>query len=249
MKILLSPAKTLDFQTKVPTLRNSEPIFVTQANEINQVLQSKTPKKLMELMDISDKLADLNWKRNQEWVSIQDLRQAVYAFKGEVYVGLDAYSISELHWDYMQNSVRILSGQYGVLKPFDLIKPYRLEMGTALKLGKFKNLYQFWDAEITQAIGAELEKNEAVVNLASQEYFKVIQPSLLGNKIITPVFKDYKGGTYKVISFFAKKARGLMTRFAIDHQIDDVNQLKTFSLDRYAFDESLSTEYEWVFTR
>lgn len=249
MKILLSPAKTLDFQTKVPTLRNSEPIFVTQANEINQVLQSKTPKKLMELMDISDKLADLNWKRNQEWVSIQDLRQAVYAFKGEVYVGLDAYSISELHWDYLQKSVRILSGQYGVLKPFDLIKPYRLEMGSDLKIGKTKNLYQFWDKSITQALLNELDLNEWIINLASQEYFKVIKTPLLQNKIITPVFKDYRNGDYKVISFFAKKARGLMTRFAIDHHIENVELLKTFSGDGYAFDDKLSSETEWIFTR
>ncbi|MCC7522012.1 MAG: peroxide stress protein YaaA [Flavobacteriaceae bacterium] len=249
MKILLSPAKTLDFQTKVPTLRSSKPIFVTQANEINQVLQSKTPKKLMDLMDISDKLAQMNWKRNQEWEQTSDLRQAVYAFKGEVYVGLDAYSISELHWDYMQNSVRILSGQYGVLKPFDLIKPYRLEMGSDLKIGKSKNLYQYWDANITQAIQTELALDEWVVNLASQEYFKVIKSQLLQNKIITPIFKDYKNGDYKVISFFAKKARGLMTRFAIDHRIEKVNQLKTFSDNGYAFDDKLSSETEWVFTR
>ncbi len=249
MKILLSPAKTLDFQTKVPTLRSSKPIFVTQANEINQVLQSKTPKKLMELMDISDKLADLNWKRIQEWEQTTDLRQAVYAFKGEVYVGLDAYYISELHWDYMQNSVRILSGQYGVLQPFDLIKPYRLEMGSDLKIGKSKNLYQYWDANITQAIQTELALDEWVVNLASQEYFKVIKSQLLQNKIITPIFKDYKNGDYKVISFFAKKARGLMTRFAIDHHVEKVDQLKTFSGDGYAFDDKLSSETEWVFTR
>lgn len=249
MKILLSPAKTLDFQTKVPTLRSSKPIFVTQANEINQVLQSKTPKKLMDLMDISDKLAQMNWKRNQEWEQTSDLRQAVYAFKGEVYVGLDAYSISELHWDYMQNSVRIISGQYGVLKPFDLIKPYRLEMGSDLKIGKSKNLYQYWDANITQAIQTELALDEWVVNLASQEYFKVIKSQLLQNKIITPIFKDYKNGDYKVISFFAKKARGLMTRFAIDHRIEKVNQLKTFSDNGYAFDDKLSSETEWVFTR
>lgn len=249
MKILLSPAKTLDFQTKVPTLRSSKPIFVTQANEINQVLQSKTPRKLMAIMDISDKLAQMNWKRNQEWESTSDLRQAVFAFKGEVYVGLDAYSISELHWDYMQNSVRILSGQYGVLKPFDLIKPYRLEMGSDLKIGKTKNLYQYWDTNITQAIQSELDLEEWVVNLASQEYFKVIKPQLLQNKIITPIFKDFKNGDYKVISFFAKKARGLMTRFAIDNRIEKVDQLKIFSGNGYAFDDKLSSETEWVFTR
>lgn len=249
MKILLSPAKTLDFNTKLPTSKVTHPIFITQADQINNVLVSKTPKQLMQLMHISDKLAELNWKRNQEWQCTQEIRQAVYAFKGEVYVGLDAYSIDEKHWDYLQQNITILSGQYGILKPFDIIKPYRLEMGTELKIGKSKNLYQFWANTVTEALNNELENNETVVNLASQEYFKVIKPEILNATIITPIFKDYKNGEYKVISFFAKKARGLMTRFAIDHQITNVKQLKTFNTDGYAYDDKLSTPTEWVFTR
>lgn len=249
MKILLSPAKTLDFQTKVPVEHISQPLFLEQANELNQVLKTKTPKKLMELMSISDKLANLNWQRNQEWEDVTELRQAIFAFKGEVYVGLDAYTILPKNWDYVQQTVRMLSGQYGVLKPFDVIKPYRLEMGTDLKVGKNKNLYQYWDKKVTQAIHEELTEKEVVVNLASNEYFKVIKPEFLHAEIITPVFKDYKNGEYKVISFFAKKARGLMTRFAIDHKIENVSQLKTFASEGYAFDEKLSNAKEWVFTR
>lgn len=249
MKILLSPAKTLDFKTHLPTQKASNPVFMEPASELHQVLMRKTPKQLMSLMDISLQLAELNWQRNQVWETTRENRQAVYAFKGEVYVGLDAYSISEKNWEYMQNTLRILSGQYGVLKPFDLIKPYRLEMGTELKVGKTKNLYQFWGEKVTQAIHDELNEEEPIVNLASQEYFKVIKTNLLKSKIITPIFKDYKNGEYKVISFFAKKARGLMTRFAIEHQISDVEQLKTFATEGYAFDEKFSSETEWVFTR
>jgi cytoplasmic iron level regulating protein YaaA (DUF328/UPF0246 family) len=249
MKILLSPAKTLDFKTKLPTDKTSEPLFVDNANELNQVLVNKTPKQLMELMHISDKLAELNWQRNQQWENEKELRQAIYAFKGEVYVGLDAYSIPAYLLDYTQDTVRMLSGQYGVLRPFDLIKPYRLEMGTDLKVGKTKNLYQFWDDKVTLAIHSELRVGEKIINLASNEYFKAIKPNLLNTQIITPVFKDHKNEEYKIISFFAKKARGLMTRFAIENQIENVEELKTFATEGYAFDEKLSTATEWVFTR
>jgi len=249
MKILLSPAKTLDFESMVPTTRFGEPVFLAEANAINRVLLNKTPKQLMALMNISDKLSELNWHRNQEWEKTQYFRQAVYAFKGEVYVGLNAYDISESHFDYLQNTLRILSGQYGLLKPFDQIKPYRLEMGTPLKMGNSKNLYEFWDHKITEVLNQELEKEEVVVNLASNEYFKVIQPKILKAKIITPIFKDFKNNEYKVISFFAKKARGLMTRFAIENEIFEVEKLKTFEAERYAYDDKLSTEFEWVFTR
>lgn len=249
MKILLSPAKTLDYKTKLPTNKQSEPLFVEKANELNLVLVNKKPKQLIDLMDISDKLAELNWQRNQQWQTTKEFRQAIYAFKGEVYVGLDAYTININLLDYTQKTVRILSGQYGILKPFDKIKPYRLEMGTNLKVGKTKNLYQFWNDKVTLAINNEINEGEPVVNLASNEYFKVIKPNLLNAKIITPVFKDYKNGEYKVISFFAKKARGLMSRFAIDNQIENVELLKTFTTEGYAFDEKLSSETEWVFTR
>lgn len=249
MKILLSPAKSLDFETKVPSHKTSEAIFVNQANKLNKVLQKKSPKQLGTLMHISDKLAELNWQRNQGWGKVTSTRQAVYAFKGAAYVGLDAYSISKLYFDYLQQTLRILSGQYGILSPFDLIKAYRLEMGTKLKVGKVINLYKFWGDKVTKALNEELDSDEIVVNLASNEYFKVINKKLLQAQIITPVFKDYHKEQYKVISFFAKKARGLMTRFAVDHQIADVDMLKTFKEDGYGYDEKLSTPTEWVFTR
>jgi len=249
MKILLSPAKTLDYETSLPTSMDTEPQFTKEADVLNKVLCNKSPKSLSELMHISDKLADLNWQRNQEWSATKNFRQAVYAFKGAAYVGLDAYTIAESNLDYLQNTLRMLSGQYGVLKPLDSIKPYRLEMGTKLKVNKYKNLYEFWGAKVTEAINDELKDDEVVVNLASNEYFKVIKPKILNASIITPVFKDYKNGQYKVISFFAKKARGLMTRFAVDQQIENVEKLKTFAVDGYAYDEKLSTITEWVFTR
>jgi len=249
MKILLSPAKTLDFESTIPSYKSSEAVFTTKADRLNRVLQKKSPKKLAELMHISMKLAELNWERNQEWEKVSQLRQATYAFKGAAYVGLDAYSISTHDFDYFQNTLRMLSGQYGILRPFDLIKPYRLEMGTKLVIGRKKNLYDFWGENITKELNGELEENEIVVNLASNEYFKVIKPKLLNAEIITPIFKDYKNGQYKVLSFFAKKARGLMTRYAVDNQIENVEQLKTFNIDSYAFDEKLSSDLDWVFTR
>lgn len=248
MKILLSPAKTLDFETKLPVSRTSKPQFIKQADSLNQVLRDFKPKDLMSLMHISQKLADLNWQRNQEWKKA-DERPAIFTFKGEVYVGLDAFSINEANYDYMQDTLRVLSGQYGVLKPFDTIKPYRLEMGTKLAVNGHKNLYEFWGSTLTDFINDEINKGEVLVNLASNEYFKVIKKDLLKSRIITPIFKDYKNGQYKVISFYAKKARGLMSRFAIDKQIQDVSQLKNFEAEGYAYDEKLSTENEWVFTR
>jgi len=249
MKILLSPAKTLDYETKTPSLKSSEALFVDQADKLNRVLLKKSPKQLITLMHISEKLAELNWQRNQDWDGVTGRRQAVYAFKGAAYVGLDAYSISKLHLDYLQQTLRILSGQYGILSPFDLIKPYRLEMGTKLAVGKTKDLYKFWGDKVTKALNDELDQDEVVVNLASTEYFKVINTKLLKEKIITPIFKDYHNEQYKVISFFAKKARGLMTRFAIDNQISNVENLKAFRIDGYAYDAKLSTATEWVFTR
>ncbi len=249
MKILLSPAKTLDYKTTVATTKTSKPLFEKQANTLNEILQNKTPKDLSSLMHISDKLAELNWQRNQDWDSSKEFRQAVYAFKGAAYVGLDAYTISAEKLDYLQSNLRILSGQYGILKPFDLIKPYRLEMGTKLKTANHKNLYDFWDTMVTDALNEELTKDEVVINLASNEYFKVIKPQLLKTKIITPIFKNYKNGQYKVISFYAKKARGMMTRFAVDNQIENPEALKTFAIDGYGYDEKLSTDKEWVFTR
>ena len=216
------------------------------------VLKKKSPKVLSKLMNISPKLGELNWQRNQDWhlpFSLENARQAVYAFNGEVYNGLDVYTLPKEKLEQLQNKLRILSGQYGILKPLDLMQPYRLEMGTKLKVGRKENLYKFWDKKVTEALNAEMENDEVFVNLASNEYFKVINPKLLKVPVITPVFKDYKGEKLKIISFFAKKARGLMVRYILDNNIETVEGLKGFNSEGYAFDSNLSNEKELVFTR
>jgi len=252
MKIVISPAKSLDFETKVPTTNYTKGIFLNEAEKLNSVLKKKSPKKLSALMSISPKLGELNWQRNQDWslpFTSENAKQAVFAFKGDVYIGLDAYTLSSEKIKQLQNKLRILSGQYGLLKPLDLIQPYRLEMGTKLKVGRKDNLYQYWGDKITKELNSELEENEVFVNLASNEYFKVVKPKLLNVPVITPVFKDYKDGKLKMISFFAKKARGLMVRYIIDNNIENIEHLKGFNYEGYAFDLNLSTEKELVFTR
>ncbi len=252
MKIVISPAKSLDFETKVPTGKFTEGIFLSEAEKLNKVLQKKTPKKLSALMSISPKLGELNWQRNQDWqlpFTSENAKQAIFAFKGDVYIGLDSYSLTLDKIEQLQNKLRILSGQYGLLKPLDLIQPYRLEMGTKLKVGRKDNLYQYWDTKITEELNSELNEDEVFVNLASNEYFKAVKPKLLKVPIITPVFKDYKDGKLKMISFFAKKARGLMVRYIIDNSIENAENLKGFNYEGYAFDSNLSTEKELVFTR
>ena len=252
MKIVLSPAKSLDFETTTPTQQFSEGIFLNDAEKLHTVLKKKSPKKLAELMNISLKLGELNWQRNQNWqlpFNLKNARQAVYAFKGDVYIELDAYTIPSEKITQLQNKVRILSGQYGLLKPLDLIQPYRLEMGTKLKIRRKNNLYEYWGTKITDALNEELSENELFINLASAEYFKVIKPKLLKVPVITPVFKDYKNGQLKMIGFFAKKARGLMVRYILDNAIDTIEGLKNFNYEGYAFDANLSTNKELVFTR
>ena len=252
MKIVISPAKSLDFETKVPTSQFTEGIFLNEASTLNAVLKKKSPKKLSELMSISPKLGELNWQRNQDWelpFTLENAKQAVFAFKGDVYIGLDAYTLSLEKIEQLQQKLRILSGQYGLLKPLDLMQPYRLEMGTKLKIGRKDNLYQFWDDSVTNALNNELSENEVFVNLASNEYFKVIKPKILKVPVVTPVFKDYKNGKLKIISFFAKKARGLMVRYIIDNTIENVEDLKGFNYEGYAFDTNLSSEKELIFTR
>jgi len=252
MKIVISPAKSLDFESSVPTSSYTQGIFLNDAEKLNKVLKKKSPKKLSELMSISSKLGELNWKRNQEWelpFSLQNARQAVYAFKGDVYIGLEAYTIPANKLEVLQQKLRILSGQYGLLKPLDLMQAYRLEMGTKLKVGRKENLYQYWGNRITVALNEELEDDELFLNLASNEYFKVIKPTLLKVPVITPIFKDYKNGKLKMISFFAKKARGLMVRYIIDHNIETLEGLKGFNYEGYALDSNLSSTTELVFTR
>ena len=252
MKIVISPAKSLDFEKSLPTDKFTKPSFLKQTKEIVKVLKTLKPKDLSELMDISDALGELNWQRNKKFktpFNPENARPAVYAFNGDVYQGLDAYTIPEEKLDILQNKLRILSGQYGILKPLDLIQAYRLEMGTSLPIGEHKNLYAFWKETVTNTLNKELKKNELFVNLASNEYFSVIDAKKLKTPIITPEFKDYKDGKLKMISFFAKKARGMMVRYIIDHNIETLEGLKGFNYEGYAFDANLSKGNTLVFTR
>ena len=203
-------------------------------------------------MSISSRIADLNYERNHSWslpFTTSNARQAVYAFSGDVYRGLDAYSIENDKIDFMQNSVRIISGLYGLIKPLDLIQPYRLEMGTKLSFDSNKNLYDFWRKKITEKLNNELIDNEPLINLASNEYFKAIDTKVIKSDIYSVNFKQFKNGSYKTIAIFSKKARGMMTRFIINNQIDDINGLKLFDYDDYSYHESLSNDKELVFTR
>lgn len=253
MKIVVSPAKSLDFESKLPTSRGTQPLFLEQAEMLNNKLERKSKKAIGELMHISDKLAELNYQRYKDFstpFTNKNARPAVYAFAGDVYQGLDAYSISEKKIDTLNNTLRILSGMYGVLRPLDLMQPYRLEMGTNLSINRKKNLYQFWGDQVTEALNNELGDNEVFLNLASQEYFKVIDPKKLKVPVISPVFKDFKNGKLKIISFFAKKARGSMARYVIDKNIKTLRGLKGFDYDGYAYSEQYTeNEDEPVFIR
>ncbi|MNX16872.1 hypothetical protein D3C86_467480 [compost metagenome] len=252
MKIVISPAKSLDFAKELPTETFSQASFLKEARQVHQVLKQKSPKELSELMAISDKLADLNWQRNQDWktpFTTKNARPAVYAFDGDVYTGLDAYSIPSGKLESLQDKLRILSGLYGLLKPLDLIQPYRLEMGTKLPIGERKNLYEFWKETVTKALNKELKKDELFINLASNEYFSAVDVKALKVPVITPDFKDYKDGKLKMISFFAKKARGMMVRYIIDTNAQTIDDLKGFNYDGYQFDANLSKGNHLVFTR
>lgn len=252
MKIIISPAKTLDFETKATTEVFTQPRFLDQSEKLNKKLKTLSRKKLAELMKISQPLADMNYHRNQDWQKEFDLstaKQAVFAFTGEVYRGIDVMSLpSELH-DQMQDKLRILSGLYGILKPLDLMLPYRLEMGTRLKVGRSDNLYKFWGDTLANSLNEEMQEGELFVNLASSEYFKAVPKKTLKVPMITPVFKELKNGEYKVIMTFAKKARGLMVRYILDHQVETVEGLKGFNYEGYGFSAALSSENELVFTR
>ncbi len=238
MKIVISPAKSLDFDTDLPTERFSQPHFLSESEKLNKVLAKKKPKVLSKLMSISDSLAQLNWERNQQFstpFSPENARPAVYAVNGDVYQGLDAYSIPEEKLDRLQETLRILSGLYGILKPLDLIQPYRLEMGTQLKIGRKKNLYEFWKKTLTDYLNDELKEDELFINLASNEYFGAIDEKKLKVPVITPIFKDWKNDKLKVISFFAKKARGSMVRYILDSGAESLEDIKGFNYDDYEF--------------
>ena len=252
MKVLLSPAKSLDFKSQLPTEKNSFLCFEKEAEYLNSILKRKSPKDLSILMGISSKIADLNYERNHDWslpFNNKNARQAVYAFSGDVYRGLDAYSIDDEKIDFMQSSVRIISGLYGIIKPLDLIQPYRLEMGTKLSFDNNENLYEYWREKITNQLNLELSENEPVLNLASNEYFKAIDSKVVNADIYSANFKQFKDGNYKTIAIFSKKARGMMTRYIIENNITDINSLKSFNYDRYIFNENLSSDKELIFCR
>jgi hypothetical protein len=208
MKILISPAKSLDFENKVETTFNTVPLFNDKAIQVNNSIKDLSAPDLSRLMTISPKLSDLNWIRNQDFQKNNSKeKQAIFAFNGDVYDGIDANTISTSNHEKLQSTLRILSGLYGILKPFDKIKPYRLEMGTKISIDGSKNLYDFWKKNVTDSILKEIKEEEIIINLASNEYFSVIDSSLIDNKIITPQFKDFKNGKLKIISFYAKKSK------------------------------------------
>ena len=252
MKVLLSPAKSLDFKSQPPTEKNSFLCFEKEAEFLNSILKRKSPKDLSDLMGVSSKIADLNYERNHNWslpFNLKNARQAVYAFSGDVYRGLDAYSIDTKKVDFMQSTVRIISGLYGLIKPLDLIQPYRLEMGTKLSFDNNRNLYDYWKEKITNQLNSELSKNEPVLNLASNEYFKALDTKVIKSDVYSANFKQLKDGNYKTIAIFSKKARGMMTRYIIENNITEINALKSFNYDGYVYHENLSSEKELIFSR
>ena len=252
MKLVLSPAKSLNYESKLPTSLHSEGCFLNEAERLNKLLKKKSAKSLSKLMHISDNLGQLNYERNQEWslpFNQENSRPAVYAFSGDVYRGLSAYDIEDNKLNKLQETVRIISGLYGLLKPLDLIQPYRLEMGTKFPVGKNKNLYEFWRKKVTQALNDELEEDELFLNLASNEYFKAIDVKALKVPVVNVAFKEFKNGDYKMIAIFAKIARGLMTRYIIDTNANTIDDIKGFNYEGYGFSENLSNGNDLVFTR
>lgn len=254
MLIVISPAKSLYSHSPIQFEKFTQPEFLPEAEKIVSVLKKKKPIQLAKLMDISPKLAELNYHRFQEWslpFSPENSWQAVLMFNGDVYQGLKAETFSEAEFETAQQDLRILSGVYGLLKPLDLIQPYRLEMGTAIGIARKKNLYEFWKTKITTKLNVEMAENnrKVLINLASNEYFSVIDTKKIKARIITPAFKEHKDGQYQMVSFYAKRARGLMSRFIIQNQISDPEEIKAFDLEGYYFNNQLSQADNWVFTR
>jgi len=254
MLITLSPAKTLDFDKHTLTRKHSTPIFLDDSSELVGCLREYSPKRLGTLMGMSDKLAALNHQRFSNWsfpFTPSNAKQAVLTFRGLAYEGLNADTYSAEDFTTAQKSLRILSGLHGILRPLDLIQPYRLEMGTRLKSSRGKDLYEFWGTKITEVINKDLKKSKepVLVNLASGEYFKSIKSDMVEGRIVTPSFKEKKGKSYKLVSFFAKKARGLMTSYIIQNQLAQVEEIKAFNLEGYRFNTGLSSDDDWVFTR
>lgn len=254
MLIVISPAKTLDYQSDIPTNRYTQPELLEHSQQLIGIARKLSAPQISTLMSISDKLASLNATRFHDWhpdFTPQNARQAILAFKGDVYTGLKAEEFSEADFDFAQRHLRMLSGLYGVLRPLDLMQPYRLEMGIRLENPKGKDLYQFWGDTITDKLNQTLasQGDNILINLASDEYFKSVKPKKLQAEIIKPVFLDEKNGKFKVISFYAKKARGLMSRYIIENRLTRPEQLTAFNTDGYFFDEAASSQNDLVFKR
>ncbi len=254
MLILISPAKTLDYQSELATTRYTQPELLDHSQQLIKIARKLSAQQIKALMGISDKLADLNATRFHDWqpdFTLKNARQAILAFKGDVYTGLQAETFTEADFDFAQQHLRMLSGLYGVLRPLDLMQPYRLEMGIRLENAKGKDLYQFWGETITNTLNDAIKAqgDDIVVNLASDEYFKSVKTQKLNAQIIKPVFLDEKNGKFKVISFYAKKARGLMSRYIIENRLTKPEQLTAFDSEGYFFDEALSGKGELVFKR
>lgn len=250
MHILLSPAKTLNMDAIPSDHKISEFPFGKEATLLIKDLKKLKSIEVQSLMNVSATIAELNTDRFNKWslpFSLENAKPAIHAFKGDVYTGMDASSLTEDELNFAQESLSILSGLYGLLRPFDLMQAYRLEMGTKFATKREKNLYEFWGDKITEEINTR--EKDTLLNLASNEYFKAVNKKTLRANLITPVFKDEKNGVLKVISFFAKKARGMMARYIIQNHITNVEEIKNFNLGGYAFNQSLSTDKEWVFTR
>ena len=254
MLAVLSPAKRLDFSGSSSTAKHSLPAFLTESKQLVDVLRAKSPDQIAELMNLSTRLADLSYRRFGDWrlpFTTENARPAALAFRGDVYLGLDAQTMTDRDWDWAQKHLRILSGLYGLLKPLDLIQAYRLEMGTRLTTPRGEDLYQFWGHQLTTAINEAIaeQRQPVLVNLASNEYFSAIDPDAIEARIITPVFKDLKNGRYRFLSFYAKKARGLMARYIVDNRVSTLKALKDFDEAGYYFSESQSRGNQWVFLR
>ena len=254
MLAVISPAKTLDFESACPAHTPSQPDFLDEAETLVGVLRKKSRPQLRELMSLSDKLADLNFQRYRSWsrpFSEDNARAALLAFKGDVYTGFELETYGRRDFDFAQKHLRILSGLYGLLRPLDLIQPYRLEMGTRLGNPRGKDLYDFWGDTITGAVNRAVAESgsKVLVNLASNEYFKSVHQEEIEARVITPVFKDLKNDSYKIISFYAKKARGMMCDYLIQNRVKKPDDLKNFDTAGYGYNEELSKEDSWVFTR
>jgi cytoplasmic iron level regulating protein YaaA (DUF328/UPF0246 family) len=251
---LISPAKTLDFTTAPVTSVSSTPRFLQDSQELIEQLRALAPDDVASLMSISQKLGELNHARFHDWhlpFTADNAKQAVLAFKGDVYTGMNAESFSASDFEHAQQHLRILSGLYGLLRPLDLIQPYRLEMGTQFANLRGKNLYEFWGMQLTEALNQELSQydEKVLINLASNEYWSAVKPKQLAGNVITPIFKDTKNGKQKIISFYAKKARGMMSAFIIQNKIERADEIKQFDIAGYRFEPKQSTATEWVFTR